>query len=185
MSNGTSVVAADHGDILDWLHAQGKRRRENLPAFDVEKTLRLVRAVRDLSVHDTGAENFWSALTPIQQGDLVSAAQKQTFPAGTALMREGERAETVMVILDGRTKVFVDDNGQERVIADRGRGDVIGESGAEPGGVRNATVVATEPVLALVLTTENYLAFVSEHPDLPLIVKQQTHDRTTDPSPGA
>jgi CRP-like cAMP-binding protein len=101
------------------------------------------------------------------------------------LMREGERAETVMVILDGHVKVRVDDQGRERVIADRRPGDVIGESGAEPGGVRNATVVATEPVLALVLTTENYRAFVSEHPDLPLIVKQQTWDRTTDPNPGA
>ncbi|HEV2933118.1 MAG TPA: cyclic nucleotide-binding domain-containing protein [Streptosporangiaceae bacterium] len=174
-----------NGDILDWMHALGKQRDQIVPDFDIEQTMRFVRAIRDISAGEAAAVNFWNALTTADQGDLVSAAQKQTFHAGSVLMREGERAETVMVILDGHVKVRVDDQGRERVIADRRPGDVIGESGAEPGGVRNATVVATEPVLALVLTTENYRAFVSEHPDLPLIVKQQTWDRTTDPNPGA
>ena len=32
------------GDALDWLHEQGKRRSEAVPEFDVEETLRQVRA---------------------------------------------------------------------------------------------------------------------------------------------
>ena len=181
MSNGISADPAGHEDIFDWLHALGKRREERVPEFDAEKTLRLVRAVRDISTRGSGTVNFWNALTPTEQGDLVAAAQKQTFRVGVALMGQGEWADTVMVILDGRTKVCVDDGGRELVIAERGPGDLVGEHGIEAGGVRNATVVATEPVLALVLTTEDYLAFVSEHPDLPDIVKQQTYDRTTGP----
>ena len=34
------------GDALDWLHEQGKRRSEVVPEFDVEETLRGVRAAR-------------------------------------------------------------------------------------------------------------------------------------------
>jgi DNA-binding MarR family transcriptional regulator len=32
------------GDTLDWLHEQGKRRSDAVPGFDVEETLRKVRA---------------------------------------------------------------------------------------------------------------------------------------------
>ncbi len=110
-----------------------------------------------------------------------SVLQKRTFPAGTALMREGERADGVMVILDGRTKVCTQERGRERVIAERVPGDFVGERGTAPGGVRSATVIAIEPVLALVITTEDFADFASEHPPLPDIVKQQVYDRVTGP----
>jgi hypothetical protein len=177
MSKGISADEAGHGDILDWLHRQGKQRDENVPEFDVEKTLRLVRAARDASTRDAEAANFWNVLTPAEQGDLVAAARRRTFPAGTALMREGEHADCVMVILDGRTKVILEENGGERVIAERGPGDVVGERGTAPGGVRSATVIAIEPVLTLVVTTADFAVFADEHPDLPDIVKQQSYDR--------
>jgi hypothetical protein len=179
MSKRTHPGAGDHGDILDRMHVRGKRHDERVPELDIEKTLRLVRAIRDLGTREPDPANFWTMLTTIAQGDLVSAAQKQTFSADTALMRENERADSVMVILDGRTKVSVYENGRERVIAKRGPGDVIGESGVAPGGVRSATVTATEAVLALVVTTEDFTALASKHPDLPDIVKQCSYDRMT------
>jgi CRP-like cAMP-binding protein len=181
MNEEISTDAAGHLNILDWMHTQGKRHGERVPEFDVEKTVRLVRAVRDLSTRDADTRNFWTALTPSEQDDLILAAQKRTFPAGTPLMREGEEAESVMVILDGRTKVCVQQGDRERVIAERFPGDSVGEHGAAPGGVRSATVIATEPVLALVMTTEDFALFAGKHPDLPDIVKQQSYDRVTDP----
>ena len=181
MSNGTHPDAADHGDILDRMHTQGRRRDERVPEFDIGKTLRLVRAVRDLTMRGADPPTFWTALTTAEKGDLVSTAQKRTFPAGTALMREGERADSVMVILDGQTKVCIQERGRERVIAERMPGDFVGERGTAPGGVRSATVIAIEPVLALVITTEDFAVFASEHPELPDIVKQQVYDRVTGP----
>jgi CRP-like cAMP-binding protein len=177
MSKGISADAAGHGDILDWMHKEGKRRGERVPEFDVEQTLRLVRAVRDISARDVTAPNFWTALTPTDQADLVSAAEKQTFQAGTALMHEGEPAESVMIILDGRTKVCVRESGSEREVAERGPGDFVGESGRPPSGVRSATVIAIEPVLALVMRTEDYAAFVGEHFDVPDVVKRHVKER--------
>ena len=181
MSKGMPANAAGRGDILDWLHREGKQRDENVPEFDVEETLHLVRAVHDAGTRNADAANFWNVLAPAEQGDLVAAARRRMFPAGTALMREGEQADCVMVMLDGWVQVVLEENGGERVIADRGPGDVIGESGAAPSSVRSATVIATEPVLALVLTTRDFAVFADEHPDLPDIVKQLTHDRTTEP----
>lgn len=140
--------------------------------FDVEKTLRLVRAARDADTR-----NFWADLTPTEREAFKSATREVTFPEGTALMRQGEPADEVMVILDGWTVVVVDDDGRDRVIARRGPGDMIGESGAVPGNTRSATVVARGTVRVLVMKTEDYAAFVSEHFSVPDVVKRHVKGR--------
>ncbi len=94
-------------------------------------------------------------------------------------MRTGEQAENVMVILEGWTEVTAHVEGRERVIATRGPGDLIGEHGAAPGGLRSATVIAVETVLALVIGTEDFAAIISEHPSMNDIVKMQAYDRRT------
>lgn len=194
MSQPKSTGRAGRWDVLDWLHEQGMRRDNAVPEFDVEKTLNRVRAVRDAEAYERahrtlgaaphrerpGAVNFWRALSPTEQVAFVLAARKQTFPAGIALMREGERADSVIVILDGWTKICVDDNGLERVIAERGPGQLVGERGVAPGSVRSATVVALETVQALVMRTGDFEAFVSEHPHVLDIVDKQVYDRQTE-----
>jgi len=177
MNTGRSADDADRGDVLDWLREQGKQRDGRVPAFDVEEILRLVGAARDA---DT--VNFWAALSPAEQEAFASTAREQLFTVGGMLMRQGDRAQNVMVIRRGRVKVCVDENGRERVIAERGPGDLIGEHGAMPGGIRSASVVAVEAVVALVVRTEDYAAFIGEHPGVPDLVKQHVYDRLTGPT---
>ena len=171
------VPADRHGDLLDWLYQRGKQRAERVPEFDVERTISRAYAARD-----AGAVNFWSVLSPAERSAFESAARKQVFAAGTALMREGEQAEAVMVILDGRAKVCLDEDAQERVITERGPGDLIGESGTAPGYVRSATMIALDTVQALVMRTEDYTSFIADFPGVPDLVKKQTYDRRTDRS---
>jgi hypothetical protein len=52
MNEPTPVRA---GDALEWLHEQGKRRAGTAPEFDVEETLRKVRAVQDADAHALAA----------------------------------------------------------------------------------------------------------------------------------
>ena len=172
MSTGNSPD--EHGDVLDWLYQQGKQRAAQVPGFDAEKLIRRARAARD-----AGAVNFWSALSPAERSPFESAAQLREFASGTALMREGEQAAAVMILLAGWTKVFLDEDGQERVITERGPGDLIGESGTEPGYVRTASVIALGRVQALVMTTADYTAFIDEFPNVPDLVKKQTYERRT------
>jgi CRP-like cAMP-binding protein len=98
------VPADRHGDLLDWLYERGKQRARRVPEFDVERTISRAYAARD-----AGAVNFWSVLSPAERGAFESAARKQVFAPGTALMREGEQSDAVMVILDGRAKVCLDE----------------------------------------------------------------------------
>jgi CRP-like cAMP-binding protein len=175
MSTGISADGPSSENVLDWLYEQGKQRGDRVPAFDVERTLSRAHAARD-----AGAVNFWSVLSPAEREAFASAAHVQTFPAGSALMREGEQAAEVIVILDGWTKVCLDEHGQERVIAERGPGDLVGERGAVPGNVRSATVIALDRVRALIMKTADYATFVGEHPGVPDLVKKQIYIRLID-----
>jgi CRP-like cAMP-binding protein len=168
------MPADRHGDLLDWLYKRGKQRAERLPEFDAERTISRAYAARD-----AGAVNFWSALSPAERNAFESAARKQAFAPGTALMREGEQADAVIVILDGWAKVCLDEDGRERIITERGPGDLIGERGTVPGSVRSATMIALDTVQVLVMRTEDYTAFIADFPGVPDVVKKQTYDRRT------
>ena len=168
------VPVGGQRDLLDWLYELGKQRAERVPEFDVERTISRAYAARD-----AGAVNFWTVLNPAERSAFESAARRQAFAPGTALMREGEHADAVMVILDGWAKVCLDEDGRERVITERGPGDLIGESGTVPGNVRSATMIALDTVQALVMRTEDYTALIADFPGVPDLVKKQTYDRRT------
>jgi hypothetical protein len=124
--------------------------------------------------------NFWAALSPAQQGEFRMLADERTFAAGARLMQEGETADYVIVILDGRTRISVrGSNGIERVVAHRGPGQLVGERAALRVNVRSATVVALEQVQALAMITANFATFLTAHPDALQLVEEQVYDRLT------
>lgn len=123
---------------------------------------------------------FWAALNPAERKAFRAVAVSRTFPAGTALIREDDPADHVIVILSGRTKVCVTEDGRERVIAERGPGQLVGERGALRVSVRSASVIALETVRALVVRTEDFAAFIGEYPTVLDIVEDQLFDRLTE-----
>ena len=107
-------------------------------------------------------------------------ADERTFAAGARLMQEGETAEYVIVILDGRTRISTrGNNGIERVVAHRGPGQLVGERAALRVNVRSATVVTLDQVQALAMTTANFATFLTNHPDVLQLVEEQVYERLT------
>jgi Cyclic nucleotide-binding domain len=92
-------------------------------------------------------------------------------------MKEDDQADYVIVILSGRAKICVEENGRERVIAERGPGQLIGEHAALRISVRPASVIALETVQALVMRTGEFASFLSAHPAVLEIVESQLYDR--------
>jgi cyclic nucleotide-binding protein len=121
--------------------------------------------------------NFWNSLSWEEQQAFRTMADKRVFAAGARLMEEGEQANHVAVILDGLTEIRVLKNGHERVVARRGPGQLIGERAALRISVRSATVVAIQPVDALVMHTDRFVAFISDHPGVLDIVENQIFTR--------
>lgn len=127
---------------------------------------------------------FWEALDPIERDAFRSVAFPRTFAAGARLMEEGDHAAHVIVILSGRTTICVEENGRERILAERGPGQLVGERAALHISVRSASVIALETVQALVVRTGDFAAFISAHPSVLGIVESQLYDRLTEDRTG-
>ena len=180
-------------DALGWLHEQGKRRADAVPDFDVEETLRKVRTVRvadqiraagpanaQLNVMDPGhprPANFLAALTRAELDDFMSVARERTFARGARPIREGDNPDYVMVIITGSVEISASEDGEERIIAERGSGDLVGEVGALRVNVRSATATALDTVEALVVRTADFTDFLAGHERVKAIVESQIDDR--------
>lgn len=121
--------------------------------------------------------NFWDSLNADQRRAFRAKAHERVFASGARLMQEGEHGDHVAVILSGLTEIRVCENGAERVVAERGPGQLIGERAALEVNPRSATVVALQPVMALVMRTADFAAFISTYPAVLKIVEEQIFTR--------
>lgn len=80
---------------------------------------------------------------------IAALAAEVSVPAGKELVREGDYSYDVLAIEEGTARV---ERGGER-IDDVGPGDVVGEMGVLERSQRNATVIATSPMLLITLTS--------------------------------
>jgi hypothetical protein len=128
--------------------------------------------------------DFYSSLTAAERKALHEVAAERTFARGARLMREGEPGNDVIVILEGRTRVTINGPDGERVLAELGPGQLVGERSALRVHVRSATVTATEMVRGLVLTTVEFARFISSYPRVLDVVENQIYDRLTDDPDG-
>jgi len=88
-------------------------------------------------------------LSDEQLGHVAALAAEVSVPAGRELVREGDYSYDVLAIEEGTARV---ERHGER-LADLGPGDVFGEMGVLERSQRNATVVATSPMLLITLTS--------------------------------
>lgn len=124
-----------------------------------------------------GSVNFWGSLTGDQKRVFRAKAHERAFAAGARLMQEGEHGDHVAVIVSGLTEIRVREGDTERVVATRGPGQLIGERAALEVNPRSATVVALQTVVALVMRTADFAAFVSTYPSVLKIVEEQIFTR--------
>ncbi|HXT90601.1 MAG TPA: cyclic nucleotide-binding domain-containing protein [Trebonia sp.] len=121
--------------------------------------------------------NFWDSLNADQKRAFRAKAHERVFASGARLMQEGEHGDHVAVILSGLTEIRVCEDGTERVVAGRGPGQLIGERAALEVNPRSATVVALQTVMALVVSTADFAAFISTYPAVLRIVEDQIFTR--------
>jgi CRP-like cAMP-binding protein len=126
-----------------------------------------------------GGMNFLDFLTRAEGQAFISVAHEQAFVRGARIMAEGEPADHVIVILNGWTRITVHVNGIERVIAERGPGQLVGERGALQVNVRSANVIALGAVRVLMMRTADFASFIDAHPRVLTFIEGQIYDRLT------
>ncbi len=88
-------------------------------------------------------------LTEAELEHIAALAAEVSVPTGKELVREGDYSYDVLAIEEGTARVERDGDR----LADLGPGDVVGEMGVLERSQRNATVIATSPMMLVTLTS--------------------------------
>jgi CRP/FNR family cyclic AMP-dependent transcriptional regulator len=81
------------------------------------------------------------------------------------MCQEGDPATHLYVLIVGWVKILsVTSHGQERVLALRGNGDIVGELAGEMTGHRTATLQAIDAVHALIVRYDRFSSFLDSNP---------------------
>lgn len=99
----------------------------------------------------------FSALTPQALAEVAEKMIKVRYPAGTAIVREGDPGDTFFLIRQGTVDVIADHGKpSQRQLRRMGPGEFFGERALMEGKPRSATVVASERVYCYTLGQEEF-----------------------------
>lgn len=107
-------------------------------------------------------------LDVINLRDFAQHALTRTVPKNTIVVREGDRTDSLYIIISGRVKIYVNhENGKEVVLGKSGPGEYFGEMVLDEG-PRSASVMTLETTEFLVVPKDDFKEFVSNSPEFAL-----------------
>jgi signal transduction histidine kinase len=106
-----------------------------------------------------------AALSDADLVRLLERAHEVEVRAGTLLIREGDAGDEMYVVLDGQLDVSMREGNVDEVVAQRGRGDVVGEMALLGSGRRTASVRAVSDTRVLAIGREAFTTLLSFSPD--------------------
>ena len=98
---------------------------------------------------------------------LTKYVQAYAVAPGAVIFRESDRGGFMCLVIDGGAEIFKQDNkyGSKR-IGKIGPGKTIGEMALVDGEQRSATCICPEPSTLVMLTREQFVRIIREHPAL-------------------
>jgi CRP/FNR family cyclic AMP-dependent transcriptional regulator len=109
--------------------------------------------------------------------ELATRGQIRSFPKNTVFINEGDRGDSLFVIVSGRVKVYVSDNqGREMILDIHGPGQYVGEMALD-GRPRSASVMTLEATACAMVTRETLREAIVANPDLAMALIEELIDR--------
>lgn len=109
--------------------------------------------------------------------ELASRGQTRTFPKNAVIINEGDRGDTLYVILSGKVKVYVsDDDGREMILDTHDAGEYVGEMSLD-GRPRSASVMTLEPTTCSILSRDELRAAIARNPDIAMAIIEKLIER--------
>jgi len=111
---------------------------------------------------------FFADATREELTTVLEAASEHTLIRGDMLFKEGEKPDSLYVLLSGRVAVAIANpiDNRETMVGLMTPGDLFGEMGMLDGGVRSASARALEPSTVLAIPYEGVLAMFNNNPAL-------------------
>ena len=97
--------------------------------------------------------------------EFAGRCDQKYLAAGEVLIREGDPADSVYILVSGRLRVLVKQaDGVETTVSEIGRNEVVGEMSIVSDAPRSATVIAIRDSELLSFSRENFEHIVENHP---------------------
>jgi CRP/FNR family cyclic AMP-dependent transcriptional regulator len=107
----------------------------------------------------------------LSDAELKAVSQRavtRTFAKSTVVVSEGDRTDSLYIVVSGRVKIYVaDDKGKEVILNQAGAGEYFGEMALDEG-PRSASVMTLEPTRFLVVPKEDFATFLAKSPEFSL-----------------
>jgi hypothetical protein len=117
-------------------------------------------------------------LPPVALGDLLASASTRSFQPGEAMIRQGDPAEGLWILLEGTAHALLrHQDGDDRRIGRFVAGDLVGEMALVTRAARSATVIADSPVRALLVPTAEFDRLAARHLGLGAVLTELVADR--------
>lgn len=119
---------------------------------------------------DLSKITLFQGLPDMALRELGERAEVRNLESEETFIREGENADSLFLILDGRVKIYLTDpDGKKLVVDIRRTGQYVGEMMLDEK-PRAASVRTTEPTEVAVVSREDFKAFLRKHPEVALQV---------------
>jgi signal transduction histidine kinase len=111
--------------------------------------------------------------------EIAALTEFHTYPPGHVLCREGEPGDVFYIVADGDFVVSkkIGDEGDERLLRNGGRGDLVGEMALIQNAPRSATVRTTSACTMLEMKKGDFETILSQSPQMAIAIIRITLDR--------
>lgn len=135
-------------------------------------------ALEALSSPSQDGAALFAALDPEARAALERETEWTRVDGGAVLFREGDAGDSMYVLITGRLRVFVRAaSGEDVLVAEIGRGEVVGEMALLTGAPRSATVIAVRDSLLVRLSRTGFERIVDRSPRVMLHVTRRLVER--------
>lgn len=167
------MLEIDRVDFEDWLNAHPEMAdRVSDEARDrVDRT----------NVATMVAELMGSTDQALVQA-VVDRVDWRRLEAGEVLFHQGDLADAAYFVVGGRVSVHIVDDGEERLVAELGRGEVVGELGLLDQAPRSATVRAVRDTTFASFPAATFEELVATSPSMMLNVTLRILTRMRSPT---
>jgi predicted acylesterase/phospholipase RssA/CRP-like cAMP-binding protein len=167
------VLEIERVDFEDWLntHPEMADRVSNEARERVDRT----------NVATMVAELMGSTDRAIVQ-QVVDRVGWRRLEAGEVLFEQGDIADAAYFVVGGRVSVTLVDDGDERLVAELGRGEVVGELGLLDRAPRSATVRAVRDTTLASFSATTFEDLVATSPTMMLNVTRRILSRLRSPT---
>ncbi|MFZ5593668.1 MAG: Crp/Fnr family transcriptional regulator [Pseudomonadota bacterium] len=102
---------------------------------------------------------------------LLERAVRKVAPKNTIVITEGDQSDSLYVIVEGRVKVFLqDEEGKEIILNFHGPGEYFGELALVDDQPRSASVMTLEKSSFQVISKTDFRQYLVDHPDVALVL---------------